>query len=419
MGSALEYFDFAVYGALSATVFPKLFFSGLGDTGSLLASFATFGVGFAARPVGALVFGHLGDRLGRKPILFTTLLIMGGSSLLIGLLPTGMGAGVAALLVILRFLQGVSLGGEATGNQLMTMEHGDPKRRGLLGAFVNVGAPIGQVAANLVLAVLTASLSQAQWESWGWRAPFLASILLVGVTLFLRVKVDETPVFVADRSTLETSESHSETGLRVLSAQWRQVLQLALGWGGPSLGFYLMAIFGLHYLQENVGLSTGTTFVIFTIANAVSAAFTFTGGWVSDQIGRKRSVLISFTAATAGMTLFFTLASSVSVPVLTVIIGFSFSSIQFGTGIQPALFAEQFPTRFRFAGSAMSFTLANLLFSAPGPFLAAAIFAAGGVRYVMWMGIGVMAVSFLAICTIKDRSRADLAPLSLSGNTAR
>src|SRR5918992_910276 len=243
LGNTLEYFDFAIYGALAATLFPRLFFHDLGETGGLLASFATFGVGFVARPVGAVVLGHLGARFGRKPILFATLLLMGFSSVLIGLLPTGQGIGIAVLLVVLRCLQGFSLGGEYTGSQLVTMEHGDRSRRGLLGSVIVIGSPISQVLANLVLVVLSASLPPAQFESWGWRIPFLGSVLIVGIAFFIRRKIDETPAFVA-----ATHDESGRKGLRVLLTHPRQVFLLTLAWSGPNLCFYLVAVYGLSYM---------------------------------------------------------------------------------------------------------------------------------------------------------------------------
>ena len=233
LGSALEYFDFALYGALSATIFPALFFSDLGSTAGLLASFATFGVGFLARPLGAIIFGHLGDRYGRKPILFATLVLMGLSSIAIGLLPAYQGALVASALVFLRFLQGVSVGGEATGNQLMVMEHGAKSRRGLLGSFITMGSPISQVLANLALAVLSATLTTEQFESWGWRIPFLGSILIVAIAVFIRLKLEETPAFIVNKAAESAEAKPAHGGLRVLRSHPLTVTKLTLCWGGP------------------------------------------------------------------------------------------------------------------------------------------------------------------------------------------
>jgi len=409
LGSALEYFDFAVYGALAATIFPSLFFSELGSTGALLASFATFGVGFAARPVGAIVFGHLGDRFGRKPILFVTLMLMGGSSILIGALPTGKGVGIAVLLVGLRFIQGFSLGGEAIGNQLMTMEHGDKSRRGLLGSFITMGSPISQVMANLSLVVLSAVLTTEQFESWGWRIPFLGSILVVVIAVFIRLKLEETPAFIANQE--EEAESPAAKpagkGLRVLKTHPLKVTQLALSWGGPALAFYLVAVYGLNYLTKETDISRDTTFTILMVANGISVVACLFGGWLCDRIGRKPVMLGGIAGAFVGIGLFFTVAGS-DVLVTGLIVTLVLSSVQFLSGAQPALFAEQFPTESRFSGAALSHTFANLIFSAPSPFIAAALAAVGGTKLVMLFTLAVLIASAIAVTKLQDGRHLNL-----------
>ncbi len=407
LGSALEYFDFAVYGALAATLFPALFFHSLGSTGALLASFATFGVGFVARPVGAVVFGHLGDRHGRKPILFATLILMGGSSILIGFLPTGQGFGIAAVLVGLRFVQGFSLGGEAIGNQLMTMEHGDKSRRGLLGSFIIVGSPVSQVLANLALVVLSATLSQEQFESWGWRVPFLGSILIVVVAVFIRTKLEETPAFVVNSAVEQRIEKSRGAGLSVLRTHPRKVFMLTLAWGGSSLSFYLIAVYGLSYLPSETGMSSQTAFVILMIANGVSIFFSIAGGWVCDRIGRRKVFYIGLASCFAGILLFFTLASANGF-VTGLIVTLVLCSIQFLSGAQPALFAEQFPTEVRFSGAAMSHTFSNLIFSAPAPFVAAALAAVGGTSSVMVFTLAVIVGSAYAVSNLDEGRHIEL-----------
>lgn len=408
LGQALEFFDFALYGALSATLFPKLFFSGLGESGGLLASFATFGVGFVARPLGAIVFGHLGDKFGRRPILFGTLLAMAVSSVVIGLLPAGGGVAVAAILVALRFVQGFSLGGESTGNQLMAMEHVDRARRGVLGSFVNMGSPISQVAANLVLAVLTATLSEQQWESWGWRLPFLASIILVAVAAFIRLKIDETPAFSARQEETSAKDGKHGLGIRVLVTQPREILRLALAWGGPTISFYLIAVYGLDLLKHSVGFSSSTTFTVLLIANAVSVAACYFGGRISDRIGRKRAVLIGLTGCIIGVTLFFALIQTAAVVPIALAVTFTLCSIQLITGVQPAFFSEQFPTQSRYFGSACAYTLSTLVFAAPTPIVAAALTDAGGSQTVLWLTLGVLAASVVAMLTVTDHTGTDL-----------
>ncbi|WP_157155746.1 MULTISPECIES: MFS transporter [unclassified Diaminobutyricimonas] len=409
LGSALEWFDFAVYGALSATLFPALFFSDLGETGALLASFASFGVGFVARPLGGIIFGYLGDRYGRRPILLVTFIAMGVSSVIIGLLPTGQGIGIAVLLVALRFIQGFSLGGEATGAQLMTMEHTVSNRRGLMGAFINVGSPLSQVLANLTLAVLTLVLTTEQWEGWGWRIPFLMSIALVAVGVYIRLRLEETPAFVVQKQQVENSAAQKTNGLSVLKTQPLRVLQLTLAWGGAALTFYLVAVYGLSYLTKQAGMESGDGFLILMLANGISVLFGLFGGWLSDRIGRKTVLIIGTIGCFVGVALFFPIANTGSFALALLVVVLSLSSVQFAYGAQPAFFAEQFPTASRFSGSALSLTMANLIFAAPAPLVATALTDVGGTGTVVALTLGVLVVSLIALSTTKDNKDVDLA----------
>ncbi|MEK7412425.1 MAG: MFS transporter, partial [Planctomycetota bacterium] len=242
MGSALEWIDFTAYGALSATVFPKLFFPSLAPGASLLAAFATFGVGFFARPLGGLFFGMLGDRLGRKKVLLYTLVLMGLASFLIGCLPAYSSIGVAAptLLVTLRFLQGFALGGEATGAQLMTMEHAPPHRRGLYGSFINLGSSVSAAVANGLIFGLIAVMGSEAFESWGWRLPFLMSVVLVFLGLYIRLRVSETPAFA------QAEREHTVERIPILEAfreYPRPILRLLLLWCAPCACFYVINVF--------------------------------------------------------------------------------------------------------------------------------------------------------------------------------
>jgi MFS family permease len=410
LGSALEYFDFATYGILSATVFPQLFFHQLGSTGGLLASFATFGVGVAARPLGAVLFGHLGDRIGRKPILFVTLALMGASSILIGFLPTGGGVGIAALLVALRFVQGVSLGGEATGGQILSVEHCDRSRRGLMGSFVVIGSPLSQVLGNLVIAALSASLTEDQFLAWGWRVPFIGSIVIVATAVFIRLKLEETPAFADTKEAggaAPAEDSSRGAGIRVLKTHPRQVIALMLAWAGTTLSFYLIAVYGLSYLPSATGMSAQTATVIMVVANGLSAVFAIAGGYASDRVGRRRVWHIGLGGCFAGIVLFFTAA--VSNPIATgAIVALVMCSIQFLSGAQPALFAEQFPTQVRFTGMALAYTGANVLFAAPAPFLAAGLTALGGSKLVMLVNLVVLVVSAIAVSRCREGGHRDL-----------
>ncbi|MFB7225778.1 MFS transporter [Streptomyces sp. NPDC056227] len=367
-GSALEWFDFAVYGAMSATVFPTLFFNEMDPAMGLLASFATFGVGFFARPLGGIVFGHLGDRIGRRKVLLTTFLTMGIASLVIGLLPPHSTIGFAAplLLMVMRFIQGFALGGEATGAQLMTMEHAPKDRRAFYGALMAMGSPVSQVLANLMLAVLSGVLSEEAFISWGWRVPFLLSLLLVVVGIYIRVKVEETPVF--QQGVKERAQETPNPAAVIRSHGWT-IARLMLAYSPIILTFYIVTVFGLSYLT-GLGFTRSQTFTIVTVANFLSAVAIWWGGRLADVYGRRKILLTGSAGTLLAALVFFPLADLGSFPIALAIVAFALVSAQFGNAGQGALFAEAFPTHMRYTGSALALTGANLVFAAPAPFLA-------------------------------------------------
>ncbi|QPZ38262.1 MFS transporter [Paramicrobacterium chengjingii] len=406
LGSALEWFDFAIYGALSATIFPSLFFSGLGEGGALLASFATFFVGFLARPLGAVVCGFLGDRFGRRPVLLGSFVAMGIASLLIGLLPTGQGIFIATVLVFLRFIQGFSLGGEATGAQLMTMEHAVGSRRGILGSFMNIGSPISQVLANVLLAVLSATLTQEAFESWGWRLPFIAAIFLALIGLYIRIQLEETRAFKVQQEAAATQKKVN--GLTVLKTQPLTVIRMILQWAPFAQTFYIIAIYGLSFMTNQGGFTEADSFTTLMIANFVSIFCGVFGGWTSDRIGRKQVMWIGCAAMFVGSLGFFPAVNSGSLVLSIMAATVALGGVQLGFGAQPALFAEQFPTATRFTGSALSLNFATLIFAAPAPYIAAWLAQLGGENsywLVMGVNLGVIIMSAIVTIFISDKNR--------------
>ena len=313
-------------------------------------------------------------------------------------------------MVGLRFLQGFSLGGESSGNQLMAVEHAARDRRGLRGALVNMGSPISQVVSNLVLVLLTATLTQEQWASWGWRVPFLASIAIVAVAAFIRLRLAETPAFVARRDGPKAPQQMTKhrVGLGVLLVHPREILRLTLVWGGPCLAFYLVAVYGLVILNKEAHIASSTTFLILLIANALSVATCVGGGILSDRRGRKTAVLTGLSGAIVGILLFFLLVPTAIIVLLGAAVSLTLCSIQVISGAQAALFAEQFPTQYRFSGSALSYTLANLVFSAPAPLVATALTASWGAQSVMWLVVAALLVSVIAALTLRDNTGVDL-----------
>lgn len=374
VGTALEWFDFALYGVVAATLFPKLFFPSLDPTASLLASLASFWAGLAARPLGAVICGILGDRWGRRNLMLVTVSVMGASSFLMGLLPTYQQVGIVApiLLVSLRIIQGFALGGESTGAQLMAVEHASANRRGLYSGFLGICSPLSQILANLTLFALAAALSPEDFESFGWRIPFLASFLLVLLGIYIRMKVSETPAFEALKKQRPAARASNPLGT-VIRHHWKTTLRLTLFFCGPAALFYLIVVFSLSYLTRQLGVPKQTGFMFLMVANACALVGALAGGYLSDRIGRKRALLIGSFATLVCCLVYFPILNQHSVPMTMVIMGAFLGFTQFQSGIQPVWFAESFPTEARYTGSALSYSGANLLTGGPMPIVAVAL----------------------------------------------
>ncbi|MBP2261768.1 MFS family permease [Pseudomonas hunanensis] len=370
IGTALEWFDFTLYGAMSATILPKLFFPAMEPTAGLLASLATFGVGLAARPLGAITCGYLGDRLGRRNLMLATVSMMGLASVLMGMLPTYAQVGIWApiLLVLLRIIQGFALGGESTGAQLMALEHATPDRRGRYSGLLGLCSPLSQILANGVLMGLAATLSSDQFESFGWRIPFLMSFVLVVVAIFIRLKVDETPAFVALKKN-PTKQEKSPLKSAV-SSHYKTILRLMLFFCSPAALFYLIVIFSLSYLTKHLGFSQSTGFMSLMVANMCAIFGALAGGYLSDRWGRKKALAFGSCMTLLILFVYFPILNTLNVPAIMAIMGLFLGFTQFQSGIQPVAFAEAFPTEVRYSGSALAYTGANLVIGGPMPMIA-------------------------------------------------
>lgn len=370
IGTALEWFDFTLYGAVAATVLPKLFFPAMEPTSGLLASLATFGVGLAARPLGAITCGYLGDKLGRRNLMLATVSLMGLASVLMGLLPTYAQVGIWApiMLVILRIIQGFALGGESTGAQLMALEHARSDRRGFYSGLLGLCSPLSQILANGALLGLAALLSAEQFESFGWRIPFLMSFVLVVVAIFIRLKVSETPAFVALQ---KTQTPHAGSPLKdVLKTHSRTILRLMLFFCSPAALFYLIVIFSLSYLVKNLGMSQSMGFMSMMVANVCAIFGALAGGYLSDRWGRKKALAFGSCMTLAILMVYFPMLNTQQPAMIMAAMGLFLGFTQFQSGIQPVAFAEAFPTNVRYSGSALAYTGANLLIGGPMPILA-------------------------------------------------
>jgi MFS family permease len=414
IGSTVEYYDFFAYGAATALVFDKLFFSALDPAIAVLAAMATFGAGYVARPAGAVVFGHIGDRVGRKTALIATLLIMGVATVLIGCLPTYAQIGVAApiLLVSLRLLQGASAAGEWGGAVALSLEHAPSHRRALYASFTNSGALAGSALASVVF-VAVSTLPRADFLSWGWRIPFLLSSVLVVIGLVLRAKLPEPPSFEALRRSRKRAALPLVT---VLRDHWQSVLRV-IGCSTYTVIATIAGVFALSY-AVGVNAATMTTMLVVKLVSTTAAvAVQPLCGLLADRIGR-RPVFATGGIICAGATfLLFWAIGEHNVPLiflghfLLVAIGYSMPN-----GVAPAMYAEMFSTEVRYTGTALSSQLGQLI-TGFAPTIAAGLVVAanGGWIWVAVATAGACLTSALATLTVRESYRVAFENLGVRG----
>jgi metabolite-proton symporter len=368
VGTSIEWYDFFLYGTAAALVFPKLFFPGASAYAGALASFATYAVGFAARPVGAAFFGHFGDRIGRKATLISTLLLMGIASALIGVLPgyDTLGFWAPTLLVLLRLVQGLGVGGEWGGSVTLCMEWGNPRRRGFIGAWPQVGVPIGLLLSTGAVSLFT-HISGDSFNTWGWRVPFLLSILLVGVGLWVRMGVLESPLFARE---VEEERVEKVPLVEVMKRNPREIILSALLRMSEQAPFYIFTAFVLAYGTETLGFSKNFMTNSVMVAAAVSLFSVPFFGHLSDHIGRKRMYMIGAACTLAfGVPYFLMLDSKIGVVVvLAIVVSLIVHDMQYGP--QAALIAESFTTRLRYSGAGFGYQLSSVFAGGPAPLLA-------------------------------------------------
>jgi MFS family permease len=358
-GTALEYYDFAVYNTLAALVFNKLFFPDVDPlTGTLLA-FATYWVGYLSRPFGGILFGHLGDRRGRRYVLVMTLLIMGICTTAIGLLPTYEKAGLLApiLLVSLRFLQGMALGGEWAGAVLLSVEHGSERQRGRNAAFAQMGPSTGMLLATGAVYLTTRFMPDAVLLDWGWRVPLLASVLLVAFGLWLRLGVPETPEFLK----LDQGANQSRAPIGdVVRGHWRRLLIAGGSRVGPDVLFSLISAFCISYVTTVLGHPRSFATLALAIGAACNVLFIFVAGTLSDHYGRRVVYGLGVAAAALWLGALFPLLDSKSEWAIVAAFATGLSVHAFMYGPQGAFIAEQFPAQVRYAGSSIAYTFAGV-----------------------------------------------------------
>lgn len=376
VGTTIEWYDFFLYGSAAALVFNTLFFPSSDPLVGTLLSFLTYAVGFAARPLGGVVFGHFGDRMGRKRLLVISLLMMGGATFAMGLLPThaSIGVGAPVLLTVLRLVQGFALGGEWGGAVLLVSEHGGDKSRGFWASWPQAGAPGGNLLATGVLALLAAVQSDEAFLAWGWRVPFLLSGVLVMIGLWIRISVTESPVFLAAqrKAAAAASEGAEEKPpvVEVFRKSWREVLTAIGTRFGENISYYILTAFVLVYVTVHLGLPKSDALNAVLIGSAFHFVTIPLWGALSDRVGRRPVTLIGALGTAGWAFAFFELLDSRSFPVITlaVTVGLLFHGAMYGP--QAAFISELFDTKVRYSGASMGSQLASIIGGALAPIIA-------------------------------------------------
>jgi MFS family permease len=408
IGTTIEWYDFFLYSTVTGLVFAKLYFPRSDPLVGTLEAFAIYAVGFVARPVGAAIFGHFGDRIGRKAALIATLLLMGIATFLVAFVPTYAEIGIwgAVLLTILRFVQGVGVGGEWGGSVLMSMEWArSDHHRGFIAAWPQFGVPSGLFLANLA-ALAFSAISGDQFLAWGWRIPFFLSIILVGVGLYIRLGILETPTF--SRLVAENRVEKAPT-LEVIKRQPREIVLTALARMGEQAPFYIFTAFVFTYGTTILGTSRDLLLIAVLTASVVSFFTIPIAGHLSDRIGRKRMYLIGAAVTAVFGFVYFALLNTMIPGWIFLAIVLSLIPHDLMYGPQAALIAECFTGRLRYSGASLGYQLASIVAGGPAPLIATALFAAFRSGYAIALYILLCAViSFAAAALLPDYTNRDI-----------
>ena len=412
VGTTIEWYDFFIYGTAAALVLNQAFFPTFSPIAGTLAAFASFAVGFIARPLGGVVFAHFGDRVGRKPMLVISLMLMGVATLLIGLLPgyTTIGVWAPIVLVTLRFLQGIGVGGEWGGAALMAVEHAPANRRGFYGSWPQVGVPAGLLLGTLVFAIVSANVSDAAFVAWGWRIPFLLSALLIVVGLFIRLKISESPVF--EQAMQEREERQEEAQLPVLEAikTYPKTMGLATGsFIGTHATFYIASVWMISYATEQIGYDRTTVLNANAILSSADLLMIVGFGALSDYLGRRPLFLggMAILALFAFPYLWLVNTGTIWLFIAGGLVVQACRSSVYGP--LSAYFSELFSTRMRYSGASVSYQVASILGGGFAPLIATGLVAWTG-SYV-GVAVYIIAVSLISLVStylLTETFRKDL-----------
>ncbi|TWD48083.1 MFS transporter [Arthrobacter sp. AG367] len=409
LGSVLEFYDFLLYGVAAALVFGPVFFSNLPPTVATVASLGTFAAGYLARPVGGIIFGHFGDRIGRKSMLLWSLSIMGAASCLVGLVPpeSSIGPWGAVILVVLRLMQGVALGGEWGGATLMALEHADPKKRGYMAAFVNAGAPAGGIIGTLIMGLFSATLSEADFMSWGWRVPFLLSALMLALGLYIRLKVSESPLFIAAASQEDKGKTAAPIVAIVRSP--RTILVVALACVASFALQSTITTFGLSYAVDQ-GSKREDVLFGFTIGQIAAIVLILAYARLSDRVGRRPVMIFGCIASIVLIYPMFELlkAGGIMFTALAFVVFCIGQNAIYGP--MGAFISEQFPTGSRYTGASVGYQLASLVGAGFTPTIVASLYAASdrSIMPVLLLTGAISAISGVFLWLSKETLTRDL-----------
>jgi MFS family permease len=409
VGTTIEWYDFIIYAQAAGLVFAHLFFAPAGSDSTVaqLVSWATLGVSFLVRPLGGIAAGHFGDRYGRRAVLVATLLMMGGATTAIGFLPTYDQIGVWApvILVLLRILQGFSAGGEWGGAALMAVEHAPRGRRGAFGAYPQLGVPAGLILATSVIAVVTAATTTEQFVAWGWRIPFLVSVVLIGVGYIIRRSVAESPVFA------EIAERRRESSplATLFRTDIKSVLLVAFIFLGVNAAGYMLIAFFASFAIRGRGFDSSTVLLVTSLGAASWLGFTLWGGRLSDRLGRVRTTQFGYVLIIAAtIPLFAVLDTAETWLFATGVVLYSVGN-GFAYGPLSAMFAEMFPAQLRFSGISIGYAIGAILGGAFAPLVAESLLETTGSTFPIGLYIaGLCLVSLIAVSFVREPSGRDL-----------
>ena len=404
VGTAVEWYDFFLYGSAAALVFGTLFFPDADPVNATLLAFGTYAVGFVARPLGGVVFGHFGDRVGRKKMLVLALMLMGFATFAIGLLPTYASIGVAApiLLLVCRLLQGFAVGGEWGGAVLMAAEHGDDSRRGFWSSWPQAGVPLGNLLATGVLFVLAAFQSDADFEAWGWRIPFLLSAVLVLIGLYVRLQLEESPVYQEAKAEIaekKTGASHMPF-FEVIKTYPKEVL-IAMGMRmAENISYYIFTIVSITYVTTYLGQGKDLILKMLLIAAALQFFLVPAIGALSDKVGRRPLYFIGAVGVGVWAFFFFGLLDTNEPgPILmAVVVGLFFHTLMYAP--QSAFFSELFGTSVRYTGASVGYQLASIFAGALAPIIAVELLGSADERNTTAVAIYVALASVITVIAV-------------------